>query len=209
MGNGKKFGYARVSSESQNLDRQLDQFKSLGLDQVFTDKVSGKNTERPGFRNLMVILRGDDDLYVTSMDRLARSLKDLLNITQELKDRGVTIHFMKEQMVIGPNETTSPASKFMLEMLGAVAEFERELIRERQREGIDLAKAKGTVYKGRKPLSEEVLAEANRRIELGIPLARVARDLKVGQSTLFKYRALARSKVDAACAKIPNQQQEL
>lgn len=187
MSTAPKVGYARVSTEGQNLERQLEALKTAGVpsDRIFTDKVSGKNTQRPGFEEMMRYLRRGDELYVTSMDRLSRSLQDLLAVTTSLRERGVILHFMKERIDLNPDDAVSPVSSFMFSMLGAVAQFERELIRERQREGIAIAQAKG-VYKGRKPIPEETIAEAKRRIEQGIPLAKVARDLNVNRSTIYK-----------------------
>lgn len=187
MSTAPKVGYARVSTEDQNLERQLEALKAAGVpsNRIFTDKISGKNTQRPGFEEMMRYLRRGDELYVTSMDRLSRSLQDLLAVTTTLRDRGVVLHFLKERIDLSPDDAVSPVSTFMFSMLGAVAQFERELIRERQREGIAIAQAKG-VYKGRKPIPEETIAEAKRRIEQGIPLAKVARDLNVNRTTIYK-----------------------
>ena len=104
-------------------------------------------------------------------------------MTTTLRDRDVSIHFLKEHIDLEPNEVESLMTSFT--MLGAVAQFERELIRERQREGIALTKKKG-LYRGRRPTDPKVLEEAQRRIDMGIPVTRVAKDLKVGRSTLYK-----------------------
>lgn len=186
MGKGQKIGYARVSSASQNLDRQLHELERHAIDRLFSDTVSGKDTRRPGFEGLMSYLREDDELIVCSMDRLSRSLKDLLNVTGELRKRGVRVVFLKEGIQLEPNEQGDPVTELLFSMMGAIAQFERSLIRERQQEGIELAKAKG-VYKGRKPVDAVKIAEARKRIEAGVPVARVARDLKVGRTTLYKY----------------------
>ena len=115
------------------------------------DKASGKDTERPEFQAMMNYLRDGDVLLVCSMDRLARNLSDLLDVTKQLQNKGVTIRFLKENIELSPTGETSAISKLLLAMMGAVAEFERSMIRERQREGIALAKARGA-YLGRKPL---------------------------------------------------------
>lgn len=181
-----KVGYARVSSEDQNLERQKEIFAKFELDRVFEDKASGKDTDRSGFRDMMKFVRDGDHLYVVSMDRLARNLKDLLSITETLQARGVCVHFLKEKISLDPNGEESPISKLLMAMMGAVAEFERSLIKERQAEGIALAKKRG-VYKGRMPISPAIIAKAKERIALGVPIARVAKDLKVGRTTLYKY----------------------
>ncbi len=181
-----RVGYIRVSSESQNLDRQVTRLSSLKLDKIFTDTTSGKNVDRIGFQQMLEYLREGDELFVCSMDRLARNLNDLLTVTDTLQKRGVSIHFLKENLVLSPKGETSAISKLLLSMMGAVAEFERALIRERQQEGIVLAKARG-VYKGRKPIDAAVIEKAKELIELGIPISRVAKDLKICRGTIYQY----------------------
>ena len=186
MRNSSIVGYARVSSVEQNLDRQLVQLKAENVETVFVDKISGKNLDRPGFSSMMEYVNEGDTLVICSMDRLARSLMDLLNVTRTLQAKGVTVRFLKEKLELSSSGETSAISKFLMAMMGAVAEFERSLIRERQQQGIALAKARG-VYKGRKPIDDERLAEAKRRIASGIPKTTVAKELKMGRTTLYKY----------------------
>ena len=150
------------------------------------DKASGKDTERPEFQAMMNYLRDGDVLLVCSMDRLARNLFDLLDVTKQLQNKGVTIRFLKENIELSPTGETSAISKLLLAMMGAVAEFERSLIRERQREGIALAKARGA-YLGRKPLDPNTVAEAKRQVALGISKSKVARDLKISRTSLYRY----------------------
>ena len=180
MRNSSIVGYARVSSVEQNLDRQLVQLKAENVETVFVDKISGKNLDRPGFSSMMEYVNEGDTLVICSMDRLARSLMDLLNVTRTLQAKGVTVRFLKEKLELSSSGETSAISKFLM------AEFERSLIRERQQQGIALAKARG-VYKGRKPIDDERLAEAKRRIASGIPKTKVAKELKIGRTTLYKY----------------------
>lgn len=186
MRNSSIVGYARVSSVEQNLDRQLVRLKAENVETVFVDKISGKNLDRPGFSSMMEYVNEGDTLVICSMDRLARSLMDLLNVTRTLQAKGVTVRFLKEKLELSSSGETSAISKFLMAMMGAVAEFERSLIRERQQQGIALAKARG-VYKGRKPIDDERLAEAKRRIASGIPKTKVAKELKIGRTTLYKY----------------------
>lgn len=120
------------------------------------------------------------------MDRLARNLFDLLDVTKQMQNKGVTIRFLKENIELSPAGETSAISKLLLAMMGAVAEFERSLIKERQREGIALAKARGA-YLGRKPLNPDTIAEAKRQVALGIPKSKVARDLKISRTSLYRY----------------------
>jgi DNA invertase Pin-like site-specific DNA recombinase len=139
-------GYRRVSSIDQSLDRQ-----DLGdVEKVFEEKLSGASaSDRPALLDMIGWVREGDVVVVHSIDRLARNLQDLLSIVSQLNGKGVSIRFIKDNLTFPP-EGSDGASKLYLSILGAVAEFERSIIKQRQREGIDKAKAKG-VYKGRKP----------------------------------------------------------
>ena len=179
---GKVIGYVRVSTFEQNHERQLEGVK---CDKVFIDKASGKDTNRPELQNALEFLREDDVFIVHSLDRLARNLDDLRKIVQNLTDRGVTVKFIKESLIFTGED--SSMSKLLLSVMGAFAEFERSLIKERQREGIENAKRKG-VYKGRKPkLSQEQIEEIKSQTKLGIPKARIARNFNISRDTLYKY----------------------
>ncbi|RHW25341.1 recombinase family protein [Nocardioides immobilis] len=183
---GQVVGYGRVSSISQNEARQVESL--AGCDRLFIDKASGKNANRPELNAALDYVRQGDTLRVPSMDRLARNTVDLLTLVKTLTERGVTVEFLKERLTFSGDRSDN-IGQLMLTILGGIAEFERSLIRERQAEGIALAKARG-VYKGRKPaLTTEQVTEARERVELGIPKAAVARDLGVSRQTL--YSALA------------------
>ena len=143
---GQRIGYVRVSSFDQNPERQLEHVQ---VDRLFTDKASGKDTQRPELERLLAFAREGDTVVVHSMDRLARNLDDLRLIVQKLTKRGVRIEFVKENLTFTGED--SPLANLMLSVMGAFAEFERALIRERQREGIALAKQRGA-YRGRKKL---------------------------------------------------------
>lgn len=186
MSFSSRIGYARVSSVDQHLDRQLAQFKERGIEKIFTDKVSGKNTDRPGFQQMMEFVREGDELYVCSMDRMARNLKDLLSITETLQDKGVSVHFLKENISLVPTGEKSALTKLLMAMIGAVAEFERSLILERQREGIEQAK-KRNVYKGRVPIDQETIEKARQMVNDGMSKVVVAKKLGIGRTTLYKY----------------------
>ena len=181
-----KIAYARVSSDDQNLDRQLETLKAYCPDKIFTDHLSGKNLERPGFQQMMDYVREGDIIYVASMDRMARNLDDLLSTTKLLQSKGITVHFLKENICLNPGAETSSMSKLIMSIMGAVAEFERSLIRERQREGILLAKSRG-VYKGRKPIDPEKMQEAQKLIEEGFSKTKVCEKLRISRQTLYKY----------------------
>ena len=143
---GKLIGYIRVSSELQNTDRQLEGIK---LHKVFTDKLSGKSTNRPALLEMLAYVRDGDTIIVHSMDRLARNLDDLRKIVRELTAKQIKVKFIKEALEFTGDDTAM--SNLLLSVMGAFAKFERSLIKERQMEGIALAKKRG-VYKGRKKL---------------------------------------------------------
>ena len=179
---GKIIGYIRVSSEDQNESRQLEGIK---LDKVFVDKVSGKDINRPSFIAMMDYIREGDTLIVHSMDRLARNLDNLRKIVRELTDKSVKIQFSKENLIFTGED--SPMSNLLLSVMGAFAEFERALIREQQREGVAIAKKKGT-YKGRrKALTDEKVGELKTRIANGEPKFLIAKDLNISRTSLYNY----------------------
>lgn len=181
---GQIVGYARVSSPEQNLDRQTSRLTDAGAQKLFTDTVSGSTRDRPGLDAVVEYLRAGDTLLVASMDRLARSLVDLHTLVDELTTKGITVTFIQEGQSYSANP--SPTGRLLLGMLGAVAEFERSIIRERQAEGIARAKARG-VYKGRKPVPGEKIEQAKKLVSQGVPKARVARDLGISRSSLYKH----------------------
>ena len=178
---GKTIGYTRVSSVGQNDARQLD---GVTLDKTFTDKGSGKDTQRPQLQAMLEFVREGDHVYVHSMDRLARSLSDLESIVTGLTGRGVAVTFTTQAMTFTGDD--SPMNTLMLQLLGAVGQFERSLIRERQREGIAIAKAKGDVYKGRKPsLDSDAVTELRTLVAKGMPKARAAAKMGISRTTLY------------------------
>ena len=179
---GQRIGYIRVSTFDQNPERQLEQ---VPVDKVFTDKASGKDTQRPQLDALLAFVREGDMVVVHSMDRLARNLDDLRRLVQKLTQRGVRIEFVKESLTFTGED--SPMANLMLSVMGAFAEFERALIRERQREGIALAKQRGA-YRGRKKaLSPERVAELRRRAAAGEQKAKLAREFGISRETLYQY----------------------
>jgi DNA invertase Pin-like site-specific DNA recombinase len=179
---GKRVGYVRVSSVDQNELRQLD---GVQLDKKFTDKASGKDTKRLQLQAALEYLRDGDVLVVHSMDRLARNLDDLRRMVTELTGRGVVVEFVKEQLTFTGEDNAM--SKLLLSVMGAFAEFERALIRERQREGIALAKQKG-VYKGRKPsLTPEQARMLKTRAKAGEMRSELAREFGISRETLYQY----------------------
>lgn len=179
---GQRIGYIRVSSLDQNPERQLEQ---VAVDRVFTDKASGKDTQRPELDRLIIFVREGDTVVVHSMDRLARNLDDLRRLVHTLTQRGVRIEFIKESLTF--TGEASPMANLMLSVMGAFAEFERALIRERQREGIALARKRGA-YRGRKKaLSPEKIVELRQRVANSEQKAALAREFGISRETLYQY----------------------
>lgn len=184
---GKRIGYVRVSSFDQNPERQLE---GIQIDRVFIDKASGKDTQRPQLDILLDFVREDDTVVVHSMDRLARNLDNLRRLVQELTGRGIRVEFVKEGLVFTGED--SPMANLMLSIMGSFAEFERALIRERQREGITLAKQRGA-YRGRKKsLNSEQIAEIKQRVMAGEQKALIARNFGISRETLYQYLRTAK-----------------
>ena len=180
--NGKTVGYIRVSTVDQNTARQLE---GITLDKTFEDKASGKDTKRPALAQLKDFVREGDTVVVHSMDRLARNLDDLRKTVKGFTDTGIKVQFIKEGLTFTGEDT--PMSQLMLSIMGAVAEFERSMIRERQAEGIAAAKKRG-VYKGRKPsVTPELVAEMKARVAAGEAKAQIARDLGISRETLYQH----------------------
>ena len=173
--------YVRVSTAEQNEDRQIEALKKHNIDKWFTEKVSGKDRNRPELQRMMEFVREGDTVYVHDFSRLARNTKDLLDIVENLNSRGVALVSNKENL-----DSSTPTGKLMLTMIGAIAEFERQNLLERQREGIEIAKRKG-VYKGRKEVEIDDFGkyyDAYMRREY--TKTQLAEELKISRPTLDK-----------------------
>ncbi|MEG2140086.1 MAG: recombinase family protein [Bilophila sp.] len=182
-------GYIRVSSPDQNTLRQLE---GVSVTRVFSDCVSGSTTQRSGLTACLDFIRDGDTLHVHSIDRLARNLQDLLRLLSDLIAKGISVHFHKENLLFS-NEDNS-FQRLHLQIIGAVAEFERELLRERQREGILQAKKLGK-YKGRKcSLNPQEIVRIKERIEAREKVTHIAREYGVTRQTI--YRSLRRQGLD-------------
>lgn len=177
---GQIVGYARVSAADQNVSRQVKALE-VECDKIFVEKVSAaKTSNRPQFQEMMRYLREGDVLQVTSADRLARSTRDLLDIVQSLKDRGVQVEFLDNPAL----NTDTPQGEFMLTILAAVAQLERSIIRERQAEGIAIARAKGKYDRAPK-LSPEQAREVRKLAAMGVPKTAIARKMGCSRHTIY------------------------
>jgi DNA invertase Pin-like site-specific DNA recombinase len=179
---GKTIGYMRVSTFEQNTNRQLE---GMEFNRTFIDKASGKDTVRPQLEEMLLFVREGDIIRVQSIDRLARNLVDLRRLVERIISKGATLEFVNEKLLFSGEE--SPIATMMLSVMGSFAEFERAMMRERQREGIEIAKTKG-VYKGRLPkLKKEQIIELHRRVKNREPKARIAREMGISRTTLYAY----------------------
>ncbi len=176
-----KIGYIRVSTQEQNTIRQEVLMQELGVDEVYIDRMSGKNANRPELQRMMEYVRRGDTVIVESISRFARNTRDLLELVERLTEKGVEFVSKKEDI-----DTTTPTGKFMLTIFGAVAELEREYILQRQREGIAIAKEQGK-YTGRKstqpPDFDRVIAQWRRG---EITAVEAMRTLKLSKTTFYR-----------------------
>ena len=180
-------GYARVSTTDQSLDIQIEQLKASGCEKIFSEKASGSKSDREQLNTLLEYVREGDTVICTKMDRIARSTKHLLDIVDRLKQQNIAFKVLNINL-----DTNAPTGKLMLTMLGAIGEFERELMLERQREGIEKAKSSGK-YKGRKPTAREKSKEIFALLERGKRKTDIAEELGIGLSSI--YRILAVKKI--------------
>lgn len=177
-------GYVRVSTFEQNEKRQLE---GVALDRTFIDKVSGKTVDRPELNAMLKFIREGDTVVCHSMDRLGRNLDDLRKLVSGMTERGIHVEFVKESLSFTGED--SPMANLLLSVMGAFAQFERELIRERQREGIELAKKAGA-YTGRKrALTSEQAADLINRLIAGEGKSALARAFGVDRRTIYRYEA--------------------
>ncbi|MCW8327636.1 recombinase family protein [Photobacterium sp. SDRW27] len=175
-----KVGYARVSTEDQSLSIQIDKLNEAGCIKVFSDKASASSTHRLGFQQLLDFLRADDTLVITRIDRIARSVLDLQQLIQHLKQNSISLHALEQ-----PISTDTASGKAFLDMLAVFAEFELSIRRERQLEGIANAKKQGK-YKGRKPLSEDLKQKVITLYNKCHNKSAVATQLGISRNSVYK-----------------------
>ena len=181
-----KIGYARVSTIDQNLDMQLKELRKAGCELIYQEKASGKNTERPELKKLIEQLRKGDQVVVWKLDRIGRSIKDLIELVEGFKRKEVDFISLHNQI-----DTSTPTGRFTFNLFAALAEFEREMIVERTKAGLAAAKARGNKA-GRKPgLTDDAKKKAEQGYKLyrdsNMPVEEIAGLLKVGKSTLYRY----------------------
>jgi len=176
-------GYARVSTEEQNLDMQLDALKQTGCEKFFQDEMSGAKSERPGLSAAVAFVRPGDTLVVWRLDRLGRSLKDLIQRVEQLKQGGVEFRSLHENIA-----TASPSGKLQFHIFSALAEFERDLIRERTLAGLKAARARGRLGGRRRSMTPEKVKLASRLMQdPAVSVNEICRTLRVSRATLYRY----------------------
>ena len=193
-----KIGYVRVSTEDQNTARQEALMEKLAVDELFLDRMSGKSCQRPELQRMMAFVRKGDTVIVESISRFARNTRDLLDLVEQLTEKGVEFVSKKEAI-----DTTTPTGKFMLTVFGAVAELEREYILQRQREGIVIAKEQGK-YKGRKPIQTPEFKQVTAKWRSGsITATEAMHMLHMSKSTFYR-----RVKQETQSEKLPFRQSD-
>lgn len=182
-----KIGYIRVSTADQNPERQRTELEAADVEEIYEDRVSGKNLDRPQLQEMLAFIRKGDTIIVHSLDRLARNLSDLLKTVEALTQKGVSIHFLKEKLEFDAGKDASPTAKLMLQLVGAFAEFERSMIKARQREGIELAKARGAYLGRKRTVTPEQIEAVEKKMSLGMPLSVAAKKVGLSRSTVYRY----------------------
>jgi DNA invertase Pin-like site-specific DNA recombinase len=180
-------GYARVSTDDQNLDLQRDALRQAGCDKIYTDRQSGASAERAGLTTALEVVRSGDTLVVWRLDRLGRSLKDLIRLVERLEQRGVGLKSLQENL-----DTTTSGGRLVFHLFGALAEFERNLIRERTQAGLSAARARGR-QGGRPKMLDAEKRQLARRLyhEREHSVAEICRLMGISKSTLYNYLAEA------------------
>lgn len=178
-----KVGYARISTDDQNLDLQRRALVAAGCEKIFEDQISGASTKRPGLDEALALCGSDDVLVVWKLDRLGRSLSHLITVVQELGDKGCGFQSLSENI-----DTTTAGGRLVFHLMGSLAEFERALIAERTRAGLAAARMRGVRIGRRKAMDPEQVRHARALLEAGERPTDIARTFQVGRSTL--YRAL-------------------
>ena len=178
-----KVAYRRVSSSGQSVDRQLAGEK---FDREFEDKSSSKLSSRAGLQGAIDYLRPGDCLVVHSIDRLARNLAELERLVKFFTDTGVTVEFRLEQLTFKPDSSADPIAKMMLQVIGSIAEFERSMIKERQREGITLAIASGTQFGRRRSLSDTQLRSLRAKRFAGVSIRKLQDEFNLSKSSVYR-----------------------
>jgi DNA invertase Pin-like site-specific DNA recombinase len=182
---GRLIGYARVSTPDQSLDLQLDELTAAGCKKIFSDKISGVRAMRPGLDQCLETVRAGDTLIVWRLDRLGRSMPHLVSVVTELRERNIGFKSLKDGVI----DTTTASGELIFNIFDALAQFDRELIRERARAGLKAARARGKSG-GRKPVSKDdprVIAAKKMHADISISISQICKTLKISKATLYRW----------------------
>ena len=179
-----KIGYARVSTGLQNLDLQEDSLQTEGCQKIFTDKISGAKSKRPGLENAIEFAREGDTIVVWRLDRLGRNMQDLITIVNELNDRGVSFYSIQENITMDKSSSTG---QLMFHLFAAFAEFERNLILERSAAGREAARARGRLGGRPEKLTKQDIELMKKLIDSGTPIKTVAEKWQISRTTIYRY----------------------
>lgn len=177
-------GYARVSTDDQKLDLQFDALKAAGCEQIFSDKLGGAVNTRPGLEEIFKYIRSGDTLVVWKLDRLGRTVKGLVDLVEDLQKRGAQFRSLTDSI-----DTSTPGGRLFFHIMAAMAQMEKELIRERTQAGLAAAKARGRTGGRKKVMDDSKVAAAKKLLEAGMTATEVAKNLGIGRATL--YRAIS------------------
>ncbi len=176
-----RYGYARVSTDDQNLNLQLDALNAAGVTHIFTDKLSGKTRKRPGLEDLLSQIGRNDTLVVWRLDRIGRNFRDLVDIADELRERGANLVSLSEGI-----DTSSSIGEVIYRLMIVFADFERKVIVERTNAGLAAAKARGVKLGRRRKLSRSKVAELKQAVAAGLPKTEAALKFRIGRSTIYR-----------------------
>ena len=175
-------GYARVSTEDQSLNLQIDALEKAGCEQVYSDKLSGTKAHRPGLADALWCLRKGDVLVIWKLDRLGRSVKKLIDMVEELAERGIQFHSLTDGI-----DTTTPAGRFFFHVMASLAQMERELITERTKAGLEAARQRGRVVGRKRSMTPSKVQSAKQLLDSGMAPREVAQNLGVSVPTLYRW----------------------
>lgn len=175
-------GYARVSTQEQNLELQLNELEKMGCQRLYHDKLSGKNKVRPGLQTALEVLREHDTLVVWKLDRLGRTVKGLIELINKLSKKGIHFKSITDQV-----DTSTPSGRFFFHIMASLAQMERELLAERTKAGLAAAKAKGKLGGRKRTMTKSKLKSAKKLLTAGIPAKEVAKNLGVSVPTLYRW----------------------
>ena len=177
-----KVGYARVSTKDQNLEMQINALEEVGCKNIFTDKLSGKNTQRTGLQEAINFLRKGDTLIVYKLDRLSRSLADLIKIVNEINSKGSEFSSISEKI-----DTETPGGKLIFHIFSALAQFERELIVERTKVGLEAARKQGRIGGRPRAIDSNTLDQITRMKKAGISVKTISKQINISVATIYRY----------------------